>query len=54
MIQGRSYNTVMIKYITVCGDLYNQTFVVMHLKGPSIKGTSIVNHYLEERKKHAK
>lgn len=47
----------MIKYITVCGDLYNQTFcseavAMMDLKGPS-KSQAFVD-YLEEHKKHAK
>ena len=43
----------MIKYITVCGDLYNQTFcseavAMMDLKGPS-KSQAFVD-YLEEHK----
>ena len=47
----------MIKYITVCGDLYNQkccseAVAMMHLKGPS-KSQAFVD-YLEEQKKHAK
>ena len=47
----------MIKYITVCGDLYNQKFcgeavAMMQLKGPS-KSQAFVD-YLEEHKKHAK
>ena len=47
----------MIKYITVCGDLYNQTFcseavTMMDLKGPSTSQAFV--DYLEEHKKHAK
>ena len=47
----------MIKYVTVCGDLYNQTFcseavAMMDLKGPS-KTQAFVD-YLEEHEKHAK
>ena len=47
----------MIKYITVCRDLYNPTFcseavAMMYLKGPSKSQTFV--DYLEEHNKHAK
>ena len=53
----RAFIQYMIKYITVCGDLYNQKFyseavAMMHLKGPS-KSQAFVNHYLKEHKKQA-